>query len=76
MPFTIDVHHHIPPDFFWRETNDAHNPVGGIAPPPYLRRDLAVNCVQRLEQTAELTADERTRVMSGNAMKLFPRFGR
>jgi predicted TIM-barrel fold metal-dependent hydrolase len=43
---------------------------------PYLRRDLAVSCVQRLEQTAELTADERTRVMSGNAVKLFPRFGR
>jgi predicted TIM-barrel fold metal-dependent hydrolase len=42
----------------------------------YLRRDLAVNCVQRLEQTVELTADERTRVMSGNAIKLFPRFGR
>jgi 6-methylsalicylate decarboxylase len=42
---------------------------------PYIRRDLAVNCVQRLEQTAELTADERTRVMSGNAIKLFPRFG-
>ena len=42
---------------------------------PYLRRDLAVNCVQALEQTAELTAEERTRVMSGNAIKLFPRFG-
>jgi aminocarboxymuconate-semialdehyde decarboxylase len=35
MSFTIDVHHHILPDFFWRETNDAHNPVGGIAPPPW-----------------------------------------
>jgi predicted TIM-barrel fold metal-dependent hydrolase len=43
---------------------------------PYLRRDLAVNCVQRLERTVELTADERTRVLSGNAIKLFPRFGR
>ena len=43
---------------------------------PYLRRDLAVNCVQSLEQTAELTADERTAVLSGNAIKLFPRFGR
>jgi NAD(P)-dependent dehydrogenase (short-subunit alcohol dehydrogenase family) len=21
MPFTIDVHHHILPDFFWRETD-------------------------------------------------------
>jgi 6-methylsalicylate decarboxylase len=43
---------------------------------PYLRRDLAVNCVQRLEQTVELTADERTRVTSRNALELFPRFGR
>jgi 6-methylsalicylate decarboxylase len=42
---------------------------------PYIRRDLGVNCVQRLEQTAELTADERTRVMSGTAIKLFPRLG-
>jgi aminocarboxymuconate-semialdehyde decarboxylase len=40
---------------------------------PYIRRDLGVNCVQRLEKTAELTADERTRVMSGTAIKLFPR---
>jgi aminocarboxymuconate-semialdehyde decarboxylase len=29
---TIDTHHHILPDFFWRETNDAHDPVGGLAP--------------------------------------------
>jgi len=40
---------------------------------PYIRRDLGVSCVQRLEQTAELTADERTRVMSGTALTLFPR---
>ena len=33
MSFTVDFHHHILPDFFFRETNDAHNPVGGIAPP-------------------------------------------
>jgi 6-methylsalicylate decarboxylase len=32
MPFTVDVHHHILPDFFFRPTNDAHDPVGGIAP--------------------------------------------
>jgi 6-methylsalicylate decarboxylase len=32
MPLTIDVHHHILPDFFFRETNEEHNPVGGIAP--------------------------------------------
>src|ERR1700733_8467895 len=32
---TIDVHHHILPDFFWRETNEQQKPVGGIAPPPW-----------------------------------------
>ena len=32
---TIDVHHHILPDFFWRETNGEHGVVGGIAPPPW-----------------------------------------
>jgi len=29
---TIDTHHHILPDFFWRETNDSHAPVGGLSP--------------------------------------------
>src|SRR5439155_17592470 len=29
---SIDTHHHILPDFFWRETNDSHAPVGGLAP--------------------------------------------
>jgi aminocarboxymuconate-semialdehyde decarboxylase len=36
---TVDVHHHILPDFFWRETNEQHGPVGGIAPPPWSRAD-------------------------------------
>jgi 6-methylsalicylate decarboxylase len=35
MSFTVDVHHHILPDFFRRETNDGAHPVGGIAPPPW-----------------------------------------
>jgi 6-methylsalicylate decarboxylase len=35
MAFTIDVHHHILPEIFWRATNEAGNPVGGIAPPPW-----------------------------------------
>ena len=38
MPFTIDVHHHILPDFFWRETND-HGPVGGVTPAAWSRED-------------------------------------
>lgn len=35
MTFTIDVHHHVLPDFFWRATNEADHPAGGIAPPPW-----------------------------------------
>src|SRR5580704_18047030 len=35
MTLTIDVHHHILPDFFWRETNEGAHPVGGIAPAPW-----------------------------------------
>ncbi|WP_172174497.1 amidohydrolase family protein [Paraburkholderia elongata] len=35
MSLTIDVHHHILPDVFWRATNDAHSPVGGIVPAPW-----------------------------------------
>ena len=34
MCFRIGVHHHILPEVFWRGTNDAHQPVGGIASPP------------------------------------------
>ena len=40
MSFTIDVHHHILPDFFWQATNDAHSPVGGIAPPPWSKESM------------------------------------
>jgi hypothetical protein len=29
---TIDTHHHILPDFFWQATENAHAPVGGLAP--------------------------------------------
>ena len=34
---TVDVHHHMLPDFFWQETNKEHGPVGGFAPPPWSR---------------------------------------
>lgn len=29
---TIDTHHHMLPDFFWQETENAHAPVGGLVP--------------------------------------------
>jgi predicted TIM-barrel fold metal-dependent hydrolase len=31
-PLTIDTHHHILPDFFWQATENAHAPIGGLAP--------------------------------------------
>jgi len=37
---TIDTHHHILPDFFWRETNDFHAPVGGWAPLPWSKEAM------------------------------------
>src|ERR1019366_990250 len=38
MTLTIDVHHHILPDFFWAATNEGSDPVGGIQPPPWSER--------------------------------------
>jgi len=32
MTVTVDTHHHILPNFFWQETDNAHAPVGGLAP--------------------------------------------
>ena len=40
MSLTIDVHHHIRPDFFLRATNDLDNPVGGITPAPWSKEAM------------------------------------
>ncbi len=40
MSFTIDVHHHIRPDFFLRATNEMDNPVGGITPAPWSKEAM------------------------------------
>jgi aminocarboxymuconate-semialdehyde decarboxylase len=40
---------------------------------PYLRRDLAVACRQRIEASPELTDYERTAVLGGTATTLIPR---
>jgi aminocarboxymuconate-semialdehyde decarboxylase len=40
---------------------------------PYLRRDLAVKCRSEVENSPELNADEARAVLSGNALRLFPR---
>jgi aminocarboxymuconate-semialdehyde decarboxylase len=41
---------------------------------PYLRRDLAVDCVRKISDSAELTAADREAVLGGNARTLLPRF--
>jgi hypothetical protein len=38
MSMTIDTHHHMLPDFFWQETENAHAPVGGLAPLRWSRK--------------------------------------
>ena len=43
---------------------------------PYLRRDLAVSCRQRIEESSVLTDTERTAVLGATAMKLLPRLAR
>lgn len=40
MTFTVDIHHHMLPDFFFRATNEGDHPVGGIAPPPWSRASM------------------------------------
>jgi len=37
VTFTVDLHHHMLPDFFWQATNSGDGPVGGVAPPPWSR---------------------------------------
>jgi aminocarboxymuconate-semialdehyde decarboxylase len=33
MSFTIDVHHHVIPDFYWQASNEGGHAAGGITPP-------------------------------------------
>jgi 6-methylsalicylate decarboxylase len=38
MTFTVDVHHHILPDFFWAATNEIDNPAGASSRLPGRRK--------------------------------------
>ena len=33
MTLTVDLHHHVIPDFYWEASNEDGNAVGGITPP-------------------------------------------
>src|SRR6201990_1223235 len=65
MSLTIDVHHHILPDFFFRETNDTHNPVGGIAPPPW-NTDLMLSFMDEAGIDVAITSISTPGVHVGN----------
>jgi predicted TIM-barrel fold metal-dependent hydrolase len=87
VPFTVDVHHHMLPGFLWEATNQkGRDPVLRMlrsvvgldqvvfgSDYPYLRRDLAVASLRRIAASAELTQDERVRVLGGTAARLIPR---
>jgi aminocarboxymuconate-semialdehyde decarboxylase len=62
---TIDIHHHVLPDFFWRETNAQHGPVGGIAPPPW-SRDSALSFMDDAGIDVAVTSISTPGVHTGN----------
>src|SRR6201995_1941535 len=33
MSLTVDLHHHVIPDFYWEASNEDGNAAGGITPP-------------------------------------------
>jgi 6-methylsalicylate decarboxylase len=35
MTLTVDLHHHVIPDFYWEASNENGNAAGGITPPPW-----------------------------------------
>jgi predicted TIM-barrel fold metal-dependent hydrolase len=35
MTLTVDLHHHVLPDFYWEVSNEDGNAAGGIDPPPW-----------------------------------------
>jgi predicted TIM-barrel fold metal-dependent hydrolase len=41
---------------------------------PYLRKDIAVRSKSNLQNTTQLSAEEKKKVLGGNALEIFPRF--
>lgn len=65
MTFTVDVHHHILPEFFWDETNESGNPVGGIQPPPW-SKDAALSFLDDAGIDVAITSISTPGVHTGN----------
>src|SRR5450755_3695885 len=65
MSFTVDVHHHILPDFFWAATNEGDHPVGGIQPPPW-STDAALSFLDDAEIDVAITSISTPGVHTGD----------
>jgi aminocarboxymuconate-semialdehyde decarboxylase len=66
VTFTVDVHHHVLPDFFWAATNEADHPVGGIAPPAW-SRESALSFIDDAGIDVAITSISTPGVHTGNA---------
>ena len=66
MTFTIDVHHHILPDFFWAATNEGDHPVGGILPPPW-SKDAALSFIDDAGIDVAITSISTPGVHTGDS---------
>ena len=64
MSFTIDVHHHILPEVFWRATNDAENPVGVVVPAPW-SKESTLSTASRLRYLNSLSLPLKFRPNEG-----------
>jgi predicted TIM-barrel fold metal-dependent hydrolase len=63
---TIDVHHHVLPDFFWAATNEGEHPVGGIQPPPW-SKDAALSFLDDAGIDVALTSISTPGVHTGDS---------
>jgi predicted TIM-barrel fold metal-dependent hydrolase len=68
MPFTVDVHHHILPEFFWWETNEGDHPVGGITPATW-SADLMFSFMDEAGIDAAITSISTPGVHMGNDLR-------
>lgn len=68
MLVTIDTHHHILPDFFWQETENAHAPVGGLAPLRW-SKDAAISFMNDAGIDVAVVSLSTPGVHTGNSSK-------
>jgi len=65
MTFTVDIHHHILPDFFWAATNEVHNLAGRVLFPPW-SKDAALSFLDDAGIDVAITSISTPGVHTGN----------